>query len=439
MNRLLIVGGGAAGMLASVYGAKQGMEVHVFEQNEKLGKKLFITGKGRCNFTNGCATEELFDSFLTNPRFLYSAVYGFTNYDVIDFFENLGVRTKMERGGRMFPQSDHSSDIILAMERQMKALGVKIHLKSKVRRLVIGCNKTASDVSETKNCEDVKDYKDRIEGKNIFVKGIELENGSVIRGDKVLIATGGISYPSTGATGDGYRMAKEAGHTVTELLPSLVPMVTLEEYIPRMQGLSLKNVTLSIYDGKKCVFEEFGEMMFTHFGITGPLVLSASGKVGKLLRKKYLTARIDLKPALTREQLDARLLREFEAGKNKQFKNVVDGMFPAKFLPVILEVGSVEPQKKVHEITKEERNIFIEKVKAFPMTVTGLRGFQEAIITKGGVQVKEIDPKTMESKKVRGLYFAGEVLDLDALTGGFNLQIAWSTAYAAAAAACQNN
>ena len=414
MNRFLIVGGGAAGMMASICAAMQGMEVHVFEQNEKLGKKLFITGKGRCNFTNACATEELFESFLTNPRFLYSAVYGFTNYDVIDFFENLGVKTKMERGGRMFPQSDHSSDIILAMERRMKELGVKVHLKSKVKRLIFDEN------------EDTKS-----------VKGLELENGSLIQGEKVLVATGGISYPSTGSSGDGYRMAKDAGHTVTDLMPSLVPMVTAEEYIPRMQGLSLKNVTLSVYDGKKCVFEEFGEMMFTHFGITGPLVLSASGKVGKLLKKKYLTARIDLKPALTKEQLDARLLREFEEAKNKQFKNVVYGMFPSKLLPVMLEVGGVSPQKKVNEITREERAVFIDKVKAFPMTITGLRGFQEAIITKGGVQIKEIDPKTMESKKVHGLYFAGEVMDLDALTGGYNLQIAWSTAHAAACAAGQ--
>ena len=414
MNRFLIVGGGAAGMMASICAAMQGMEVHVFEQNEKLGKKLFITGKGRCNFTNACATEELFESFLTNPRFLYSAVYGFTNYDVIDFFENLGVKTKMERGGRMFPQSDHSSDIILAMERRMKELGVKVHLKSKVKRLIFYEN------------DDTKS-----------VKGLELENGSLIQGEKVLVATGGISYPSTGSSGDGYRMAKDAGHTVTDLMPSLVPMVTAEEYIPRMQGLSLKNVTLSVYDGKKCVFEEFGEMMFTHFGITGPLVLSASGKVGKLLKKKYLTARIDLKPALTKEQLDARLLREFEEAKNKQFKNVVYGMFPSKLLPVMLEVGGVSPQKKVNEITREERAVFIDKVKAFPMTITGLRGFQEAIITKGGVQIKEIDPKTMESKKVHGLYFAGEVMDLDALTGGYNLQIAWSTAHAAACAAGQ--
>ena len=415
MKRFLIIGGGAAGMLASVYAARNGMEVHLFEQNEKLGKKLFITGKGRCNFTNGCATEELFESFITNPRFLYSAVYGYTNYDVIDFFETAGVKTKMERGGRMFPLSDHSSDIIRALEQQMKKAGVKIHLGSRVKRLLV----------------------EKEEDGNARITGIQLDNGEKIRGEQVLVATGGNSYPSTGSTGDGYRMAKESGHTVTDLQPSLVPMVTAEEYIPRLQGLSLKNVTLSLYDGKKCVYEDFGEMMFTHFGITGPLVLSASAKVGKLLKKKYLTARIDLKPALTAEQLDARLLREFEEGKNKQFKNVAGSLFPAKLLPVMLDLGGIAPGKKVHEITREERAGFIEKTKAFPFTVTGLRGFQEAIITKGGVQVKEVDPKTMESKKTKGLYFAGEVLDLDALTGGYNLQIAWSTAHAAAMAAAE--
>ena len=415
MKRFLIIGGGAAGMLASVYAARNGMEVHLFEQNEKLGKKLFITGKGRCNFTNGCATEELFESFITNPRFLYSAVYGYTNYDVIDFFETAGVKTKMERGGRMFPLSDHSSDIIRALEQQMKKAGVKIHLGSRVKRLLV----------------------EKEEDGNARITGIQLDNGEKIRGEQVLVATGGNSYQSTGSTGDGYRMAKEGGHTVTDLQPSLVPMVTAEEYIPRLQGLSLKNVALSLYDGKKCVYEDFGEMMFTHFGITGPLVLSASAKVGKLLKKKYLTARIDLKPALTAEQLDARLLREFEEGKNKQFKNVAGSLFPAKLLPVMLDLGGIAPGKKVHEITREERAGFIEKTKAFPFTVTGLRGFQEAIITKGGVQVKEVDPKTMESKKTKGLYFAGEVLDLDALTGGYNLQIAWSTAHAAAMAAAE--
>lgn len=412
MSKLLIVGGGAAGMMAAVHGAMAGMEVHLFEQNEKLGKKLFITGKGRCNFTNGCTTEELFDSFITNPRFLYSAVYQYTNYDVIDFFEQLGVKTKMERGGRMFPASDHSSDLILVMERRMKELGAVIHLKTRVTRLL------TEELSEGGLC----------------IRGVELESGVVIRGDKVLVATGGLSYPTTGSTGDGYRMAKELGHKVTELMPSLVPLVTAETYIPKLQGLSLKNVTLSIYNGKKCLFEEFGEMMFTHFGITGPLVLSASAKVGTALKKSYLTGRIDLKPALSEEQLDARLLREFEAAQNKQFKNAISSLFPARLVPVMLEIGEVDPLKKVHEVTRQERMAFIKKMKAFPFTVTGMRGFGEAIITKGGVSVKELDPRTMESRKVKGLYFAGEVLDLDALTGGYNLQIAWSTAHAAARA-----
>ncbi len=417
MNRLVIVGGGAAGMMAAVHGAAAGMEVHLYEQNEKLGKKLFITGKGRCNFTNACAAEELFDSFVTNPRFLYSSVYQYTNYDVIDFFESLGVKTKMERGGRMFPASDHSSDLILAMERRMKEAGVVIHLKSKVKRLLTGT----------------------LPQGGLCIKGIELESGAQVLANRVLLATGGLSYPSTGASGDGYRMVKELGHTVTELMPSLVPLVTAETYIPKLQGLSLKNVTLSIYDGKKCLFEEFGELMFTHFGITGPLVLSASAKIGTALKRTYLTGSIDLKPALSVEQLDARLLREFEAARNKQFKNAIPSLFPARLVPVMLEIGGVNPQKKVNEITCGERQAFIEKIKSFPLTVTGMRGFGEAIITKGGVSVKEVDPKTMESKKIKGLYLAGELLDLDALTGGYNLQIAWSTAYAAAQAMCSGN
>lgn len=415
MRTLLIVGGGAAGMMAAVRAAEQGMRVRLFEQNEKLGKKLFITGKGRCNFTNACPTEELFDAVLTNPRFLYSAIYGFHNYDVIGFFEELGVPVKMERGGRMFPRSDHSSDLILALERRMRTLGVSVSLHTAVRSVLV--EKEKQGISRA--------------------AGLLLENGTRIPGDAVLVATGGISYPSTGSTGDGYRMAKETGHRITELLPSLVPMVTAEEYIVRMQGLSLKNVELSVWDGDRTVFSEFGEMMFTHFGITGPLVLSASAKVGKLLKERYLTARIDLKPALTMEQLDARLLREFQQGKNRQFKTIASALFPSRMIPVMLEVGGIPGEKRIHEITRQERWEFIKKVKGFPMTITGLRGFKEAIITKGGVDVTDIQPKTMESRKVKGLYFAGEVLDLDALTGGYNLQIAWSTAYAAATAAAK--
>ena len=409
MKRFLIIGGGAAGMLASVYAARNGMEVHLFEQNEKLGKKLFITGKGRCNFTNGCATEELFESFITNPRFLYSAVYGYTNYDVIDFFETAGVKTKMERGGRMFPLSDHSSDIIRALEQQMKKAGVKIHLGSRVKRLLV----------------------EKEEDGNARITGIQLDNGEKIQGEQVLVATGGNSYPSTGSTGDGYRMAKESGHTVTDLQPSLVPMVTAEEYIPRLQGLSLKNVTLSLYDGKKCVYEDFGEMMFTHFGVTGPLILSASSAVGAKQRGKELTLSIDLKPALSEEQLDARILRDFDDEKNKQFKNALGGLFPSKLIPVMIEVSGIDPEKKVHEISREERRNFSNKIKNFRLTITGFRDYNESIITRGGVSVKEVNPSTMESRILPGLFFAGEVLDLDALTGGFNLQIAWATGRAA--------
>jgi len=405
MSKVLIIGGGAAGMFASVFAAMNGHEVHVFEQNEKLGKKIFITGKGRCNFTNACDMEELFDSVISNSKFLYSAFYGYNNYDVIDFFENLGIRTKIERGNRVFPKSDHSSDIILALERKMKSLDVKIHLKSKAEQILTNGQK---------------------------VTGVLLENGAKITGDVVMIATGGLSYPSTGATGDGYRFAAEAGHTVTALRPSLVPMETKESYITQMQGLSLKNVSLTIFNKGKKRYEAFGEMMFTHFGVTGPLVLTASAVVGDELGEHSLPAFIDLKPALTKEQLDARILREFEAGKNKQFKNVVGSLLPAKLLSVILEQGIINPDKKVNEISREERSTFVDYIKAFPFTLTGLRSYNEAVITKGGVAVKEISPQNMESKKISGLFFLGEVLDLDALTGGFNLQIAWSTAYAAA-------
>ena len=409
MAKIIIIGAGAAGMAASVFLAEQGHEVHVYEKNEKPGKKLFITGKGRCNLTNACDSDTFFASVVTNPKFLYSAFYGCTNQDILEFFRGLGLEVKEERGGRIFPVSDHSSDVIKVLERRMKQLGVRLHLEREVKNVLI----RDTEVGEK-------------------VRGVCLSDGETVEADRVIVATGGYSYRATGSTGDGYRFARETGHRVTELLPALVPMETKEEYIPRMQGLSLKNVSLVIRDGKKELYNAFGEMLFTHFGISGPLVLTASSYVGKRLQKKELSAFIDLKPALSEKQLDARLLREFEAGINKQFKNVAAGMFPAKMFPVIMELGGIPPEKKVHEITKKERQDFIRMVKQFPMTITGLRNFREAIITQGGVNVKDIDPKTMESKKVKGLYFIGEVLDLDAVTGGFNLQIAWSTAKAAA-------
>ncbi len=410
MAKILIVGGGAAGMAAAVFLGEKNHQVHLFEKNEKLGKKLFITGKGRCNITNTCDDETFFKSVVTNAKFLYSAFYGYSNQDVVSFFENLGLAVKEERGGRIFPVSDHSSDVIRILEKRMKELDVKVHLKSEAEALL---------TEEGENGERK-------------IKGVRLRNGAEILGEKVIVATGGFSYQATGSTGDGYTFAKEAGHTVTQLRPALVPIATKEEYVTQMQGLALKNIRFTVKDGKKVLYDDFGELLFTHFGISGPLVLTASSYIGKKLEKKELQGYIDLKAALTEEQLDARLLREFEAGINRQFKNVITGMFPAKLYPVILELGGIAPDKKVNEITRKERQDFIHLVKHFPLTLVELRPFREAIITQGGVKVKEINPKTMESKLVKGLYFIGEVLDLDAVTGGFNLQIAWSTAKAAA-------
>lgn len=409
MAKILIIGGGAAGMAAAAFLGEKKHQVHLFEKNEKLGKKLFITGKGRCNVTNTCDEETFFKSVVSNPKFLYSAFYGFTNQDVISYFEKLGLPLKEERGGRIFPKSDHSSDVIKVLERRMKELDVKIHLGSEVKEVLI----------------------EETEGEKV-VTGVLLSNGQTVQGDRVIVATGGMSYQTTGSTGDGYRFAKDAGHRVTDLRCALVPMETKEEYVTRMQGLALKNVSFTVKDGKKVLYQDFGELLFTHFGISGPLVLTASSYIGKKLEKKELQGYIDLKAALTEEQLDARILREFEAGINKQFKNVISGMFPSKMFPVILELCKIPAEKKVNEITKGERLDFIYLVKHFPVTIIGLREFREAIITQGGVKTGEINPKTMESKKVNGLYFIGEVLDLDAVTGGFNLQIAWSTARAAA-------
>lgn len=412
MSKVLIVGGGAAGMMAAVTAARQGDEVSLFEKNEKLGKKLFITGKGRCNITNAADIEAFFRAMNSNPKFMYSGFYSFTNDQVIQFFEDLGVQTKIERGDRVFPVSDHSSDVINALGREMKRLGVQIYLHSEVRELLI---------------EEMSDA----DGTEMTVSGVVLASGKKIRGDSVIVTTGGASYPSTGSTGDGYRFAKACGHKVTDLLPALVPMEVKEWYAGELMGLSLRNIEIKITDGKKKLYEEFGEMLFTHYGVTGPVILSASSVVGKRLKQKELTLHIDLKPALAEEQLDKRVLRDFESNHNRQFKNAVDGLFPAKLKPVMVELSGIPEEKKVNEITKEERLKFVRLIKDFTMTLTSLRGYNEAIITKGGVSVKEIDPGTMESKLVHRLYFAGEVLDLDAMTGGFNLQIAWSTGYLA--------
>ena len=410
MSHVIVVGGGAAGMFAAIAAAKNGHQVTLYEKNEKLGKKIFITGKGRCNITNAADMEELFDAVVTNSKFLYSSFYGYTNQNVIDFFEDAGVPVKIERGNRVFPISDHSSDVIRALEREMKKVGVKVCLNTEVKS---------------------------VEAEKGKFNKVVLKDTTTQTADACIVATGGLSYRSTGSTGDGFRFAENVGHKVTQCFPSLVPMETKEPWICELQGLSLRNVEAKILDGKKELYKDFGEMLFTHFGVSGPLIISASSYVGKKFmdkngQKKELTLEIDLKPALTEEQLDQRVLRDFEENHNRQFKNAITKLFPTKLIPVMLELGGIDPEKKVNSIEKEERKQFVHLIKHFRMTLTGLRDYPEAIITKGGVNVKEIDPGTMESKLVKGLYFAGEVLDLDALTGGFNLQIAWSTAKAAA-------
>lgn len=411
MKHVTVIGGGAAGMMAAAAAAKKGCRVTVFEKNEKLGKKIYITGKGRCNVTNDCDMETLFDCVVTNKRFLYSAFYSFTNRDMMELLEKAGCPLKTERGGRVFPQSDKSSDVISALSRTLRELGVEVCLREPVKELIV---------------EDG------------ICRGVTLERqGKRAESDAVIVAAGGLSYPTTGSDGAGYGFARAAGHKVTELSPALVPFTTEETVVKELQGLALKNIEVSVHRGKKEIYREFGEMLFTHFGVSGPVLLSASSYAAKELKKGNLTLDIDLKPALSPEQLDARILRDFEETKNKQFKNSLNRLLPAKLIPVIIERSGIAPDKQVNEITREERKRLGEAVKQFRLTLNGLRGFNEAIITQGGVQVKEINPSTMESKKVRGLYFAGEVLDLDAVTGGFNLQIAWSTGYLAGESAAE--
>ena len=405
MSKILVVGGGAAGMMAAVFAARNGNEVIIYEKNEKLGKKLYITGKGRCNITNASEMETLFQSVTSNSKFLYSAFYGFTNFDAIDFFEGIGCKTKIERGNRVFPVSDKSSDVIIAMTRELQRLGVQIEYRTEV--------------------EEVVALDGQFEG--IRIKGKK----GLMKGDKVIIATGGLSYQTTGSTGDGYKFAKSLGHSVTELSPSLVPFNIKEEYVKELQGLSLKNIQVRVYAGKKEIFNDFGEMLFTHYGVSGPVILSSSAYVIPHIGKKDLKLTIDLKPALSREQLDARVLRDFTEYLNKQYKNSLDQLLPRKMISAIISLSGIDPDKKVNAITKEERLRLVDTIKNMELTIAGIRDYNEAIITKGGVKVKEINPATMESKLVKNVYFIGEVLDLDALTGGFNLQIAWSTAYLA--------
>ena len=411
MSKVLIVGAGAAGMMAAVAAAECGHHVEIFEKNEKLGKKVFITGKGRCNVTNAADMETLMENVCTNPRFLYSAFYGYDNRAVMDFLEEAGCPLKVERGDRVFPVSDRANDVIQAFARVLKRKQVDIHLNTQVKDLVLA----------------------ESGGR---IAGILLADGRKIIGDAVIVCTGGLSYPSTGSTGDGLNWARRTGHNVTDLRPSLVPVEIAEDWCRNLMGLSLKNVSLRLLCGKKELYKEQGEMLFTHFGVSGPLVLSASCYLGKCRPSKKEEDAVpklvlDLKPALSEEQLDKRLLRDFEEQSNKQFKNALGGLFPFNLIPVMVMLSDIDGEKKVHEITRQERKAFVTLIKNLTMTVKGTRPFPEAIITQGGVSVKDVDPSTMESKRMKGLYFAGEVLDLDAKTGGYNLQIAWSTGHLA--------
>ena len=408
-KRIIVVGAGAAGMMAAIAAASQKIPVLLLERNEKAGKKVYITGKGRCNVTNACDIEELFSSIISNEKFMYSALYQFSNYSVMEFFENEGCKLKTERGSRVFPVSDHSSDVIKVLVEKMKSLGVEIQYHSLVEDLIIDEEKR--------------------------IKGVVLENGELLYAKKVILATGGLSYAPTGSDGKMLGILEKHGHKIVEPKPALVPFELKEDYGPLLQGLALKNISLTVKNGKKSLYEGFGEMLFTHFGISGPLVLSASSHYAKKAYGKEVQAILDLKPALDEEQLDKRILRDFEESKNKQFKNSLDKLLPAKLIPVIINLSKISPEKKVNEISREERKGLVRCIKSMEMTITGTRGFREAIVTQGGVNVKEVNPSTMESKLFSGLYFGGEMLDIDAVTGGYNIQLAWSTGHLAGSSA----
>lgn len=399
-------------MMAAIAAARTGGKVTLLEKNEKTGKKIYITGKGRCNLTNACTPEDFFSHVISNGKFLYSAVYGLDSQSVMNFFEEAGCRLKTERGDRVFPVSDHSSDVIAALNRRLEREQVKVLLKTSADSLLFDNGKEK-------------------------IRGVRLTDGRELEADAVIIASGGKSYEATGSTGDGYRFAGQAGHTIRELHPALVPFTVKEDWCKRLQGLSLRNVSVTLQKDKKKIYNGFGEMLFTHFGVSGPLILSASSYYVKKYDNMPVRLCIDLKPALTTEQLDKRLVRDFEESRNRQFKNALDELLPAKLIPVIVELSGIAPEKKINEVTKQERSQLAAILKGLELTVTGTRGFTEAIITQGGVNVKEVNPSTMESRLVTGLYFAGEVLDLDAVTGGFNLQIAWSTGHLAGISAAQ--
>ena len=410
MNRVIIIGAGAAGLMAAVSAANNGAEVLLLEKMSSPGRKILITGKGRCNFTNRCELADFPKYFPNNSAFLYSALRAFDNQDLIDFFAARGVPSKVERGGRLFPVSDKASDIVGALEKAVRQAGVRIKTNCAVQSIRTEGNRATG-----------------------VVCGMEF-----FPADAVILATGGLSYPGTGSTGDGYRMAKELGHSVTPLAPALVPLETVESWVKELQGLALKNVEAVIRVNGRKVDSEFGEMMFTHFGISGPIVLSLSQAVSKALKqtpKPEIVAEINLKPALTPETLDKRLQRDFSAFVRKQFKNALGELLPTKLIPVIIRLSGIQPEKHVHQITREERRHLVELLQNLRITIRGTRPVVEAVVTAGGVNVKEIMPKTMGSRLVSGLFFAGEIIDVDGYTGGFNLQAAFSTGFIAGCAA----
>ena len=410
MSSVIIIGGGPAGMLAGISAAQKGDKVTIIEKMNSCGKKLLITGKGRCNITNSTDINGFIENTPCNGRFLYGALNNFDNNDIISLLEEQGVKTKVERGGRIFPISDRAQDVLNALLKILKNLNVKILTNTEVDKILV---------------------------KEDGVQGVKLVSGEEINADKIILATGGRSYPVTGSTGDGYILAKEVGHTITQIKPSLIPLVSKSEECGKLQGLSLRNVSVKLKNNDKVIYEDFGEMLFTHYGVSGPVILSSSAHLvryknaDELLKNGSIELEIDLKPALSEEKLDLRILRDFEEVKNKEFKNSLDKLLPQKLIPVVIEKTKINPYKRVNEITKEERARIVKILKCFKITINGVRPIEEAIITSGGISIKEINPKTMESKIVKGLYFAGEIIDVDAFTGGFNLQIAWSTGYTA--------
>lgn len=425
-------------MLAAIRAAECGHTVTVYEKNEKLGKKVYITGKGRCNVTNACDAEEFFEHVTGNAKFFYSAFYGFDNNAIMELLEKAGCRLKIERGNRVFPVSDHSSDVIKALRGRMEALGCDIRYKTTIKALLSREYEESAEEDGKADSAEWQDWSENTLSKKKknnkyrqVITGVVTSEGENKFYDAVILATGGVSYPSTGSTGDGHSFVKKLGLNVTELKPSLVPFEVKEQWCGRLQGLALKNVTATLYVDSKKVFSQMGELLFTHFGVSGPLILTASSALAQKKDYKEVRLVIDLKPALTKEQFDKRLLREFEEGHNKQLKNILPAVYPASMAGLITELAQIDETKPAHSVTRAEREKLVELTKEFTLTVTGTRGFVEAIITSGGVDLKEINPSTMECKKVKGLYIVGELLNLDAHTGGYNLQIAWSTGYLA--------